>query len=244
MDYYLASILKVLMLPPGIFILLFFISIFLFKNNRKKSIVLHATVLTLFIILTMPIASMMLMSIVEKYPALTYSKIKISSAQAIVVLGAGRNRNAKEFGGGHTVSQLTFERLRYGVYLHKLTKLPILVSGEAQLMEFVLINEFNINGPILLDDKSLTTSTNAKYSKIILDKYKMSKIFLVTHATHMRRAVYSFETMGLIVTPAPTIFFGLGHEPIGIKDFFPDAYAFQRSSIALHEILGLLWYVL
>ena len=49
-------------------------------------------------------------------------------AQAIVVLGGGRYRDAPEY-GGDTVGEATLVRLRYAAKLHRETGLPLLVTG-------------------------------------------------------------------------------------------------------------------
>ena len=72
--------------------------------------------------------------------------------QAIVILGGGTYFEAPEY-GDHTVNRYGLERIRYGAYLHRYTRKPILVTGgdllgigssEAGQMKSVLENEFQV----------------------------------------------------------------------------------------------------
>ncbi len=66
---------------------------------------------------------------------------------------------------GDSVSRRALERLRYGAYLHRLTGLPILVSGgapygepvsEAELMQAALVSDFRVEVK-WVEDKSANT---------------------------------------------------------------------------------------
>jgi uncharacterized SAM-binding protein YcdF (DUF218 family) len=170
---------------------------------------------------------------------------------AIVVLGGGRYADAPEF-GGDTVNGVTLERLRYAASLHRLTGLPILVSGgkpaaeeqaEAELMQAVLAREFQVPAK-WVEARSATTFENAKFAKAILVAAGIRRVYLVTHAWHMPRALWAFETVGMDVVPAPMGFTTLGRLEREVLGYFPSACGLELSSIALHERLGLLWYEL
>ena len=169
---------------------------------------------------------------------------------AIVVLGAGRYSDAAEYGEGDSVNSAALERLRYAAYLHRVTHLPILVSGgspygesvsEAELMKFSLTRDFQIE-PKWVENKSATTFENAKYTKAMLSEAGIKRVYLVTHAYHMPRAVWAFENAGLSTIPAPMGFTTLNKEDREILGYFPSAYGLQLSSRAWRERLGLFWY--
>jgi len=173
-----------------------------------------------------------------------------SSHAAIVILGGGRYEGASEFGGGDDVSRTTLERLRYGAHLHRLTGLPILVSGgtvygetvsEGDLMKAVLVRDFRTDAK-WVEGKSLNTFENARYSKKILAEAGIERIYLVTHAVHMRRAVWSFEHEGIVTVAAPMGFVTLGKKVREALGYFPSASGLLLSSQALRERLGLIWY--
>jgi uncharacterized SAM-binding protein YcdF (DUF218 family) len=69
----------------------------------------------------------------------------------------------------------------------------------------------------------------------------IGEILLVTHGFHMPRAVEAFEKAGMRVIPAPT---GMT-DPLPkakFRRFLPSASALQTTYLALHEMLGRLWY--
>jgi uncharacterized SAM-binding protein YcdF (DUF218 family) len=176
-----------------------------------------------------------------------YAPLSGRDADAIVILGGGRNRNSVEY-GGDTIKNLTLERLRYGALLARRLHKPVLVTGgapegdlvpEAYLMRRVLQDEFHV--PVRwLEDRSRNTRENARFSAQILRRAGIKRIYLVSHAWHLARAMPEFERTGLMVIPA-----GTGYKQYGdveLFDFIPDAKALYNSYLASHEWIGLLWY--
>ena len=170
-------------------------------------------------------------------------------AQAIVVLGGGRRRNAPEYGGQDVPRAMVLGRLRYAVRLHRQTGLPMLVTGgspevdaaagaEAELMARVLRNDFNAPARWVEGDSD-NTAQNAQYSAAILHHAGVSRILLVTDALHMPRAERVFAQAGLAVIAAPTSYLGRG--PLIAADFIPGS-GLSDSHYAMHEWIGLLWY--
>jgi uncharacterized SAM-binding protein YcdF (DUF218 family) len=168
-------------------------------------------------------------------------------AQAIVVLGGGRRRNAPEYGSQDVPLATVLARLRYAVRLHRQTGLPILVTGgrpeghgdaEAELMARVLRDDFNAP-PRWVEGDSDNTAQNAQYSAAILRQAGVSHILLVTDALHMPRAERVFAQAGLSVTAAPTSFLASG--ALIAADFIPGS-GLSGSHYAMHEWIGLLWY--
>jgi len=249
--FYISKFISEWILPPGGLILLLVAGIWL---NRRKNAwgtrLIYFATFALFI-LTLPIASMSLMSIIEPYPAIAPDRLTGQSAQAIVILGGGRSYDAAEY-QGDTVSEVTLERLRYGVFIQHKTGLPILVTGgspledrqpEGWLMSETLKQSFQIS-PQWVEDESVNTAENAIFSNKILKKQGIRRILLVTNAWHMPRAVTIFEAQGLEVVAAPTAFEGFSKKPLTFFDFIPNAKAFLKSYYAIHELLGSFWYAI
>ena len=91
-----------------------------------------------------------------------------------------------------------------------------------------------------VEDAALTTWDNARFSAPILKKAGIKRIFLVSHAWHLRRAVPQFEQQGLHVIPA-----GIDFSDTVIDSpliLLPSAPGLRDSTYALHEWLGILWY--
>lgn len=173
-----------------------------------------------------------------------------AQAQAIVVLGGGRRRNAVEYEGRDVPRATVLARLRYAVRLHRQTGLPMLVTGgspevnadaEAELMATVLRDDFNTPAR-WVEGASRNTAQNAEYSAAMLRQAGITRILLVTDALHMPRARRVFALAGLTVIPAPTSY--LGSSTLIVADFIPGGGGLHDSHYAMHEWIGLLWYQL
>ena len=110
-------------------------------------------------------------------------------------------------------------------------------------MNRVLEQDFG-GGAAWLETVSTNTMENAAYSARLLQHHGVSRIYLVTHAVHMRRAVWAFRRQGLSVTPAPTVYGMYRLDEVTVPWFIPTLQALDWSRLALHEHLGMLWYSL
>ncbi|HTH44286.1 MAG TPA: YdcF family protein [Oxalicibacterium sp.] len=202
--------------------------------------------LVLTVLSTQPGAMLLVAPLEKLNPPL--SPANAASAQAIVVLGAGRITNAPEYDGRDVPSAIALQRLRYAAKLHRDTGLPILLSGgmpdgspvsEAAIMERVLREDFVVPTR-WLDERSNNTAENARDAAAMLRQAGVQRILLVTDAMHMQRARLAFQRTGLTVIAAPTVFSSA--ERVTIADWFPRSRWLQRSDYASHEWLGLAWY--
>lgn len=184
-----------------------------------------------------------LLATLENHPPVDPGRLR--EAQAIVVLGAGLNRNAPEY-GAPTVSRLALERVRYGARLARVSGLPVLVSGgppwaggpaEAQAMADTMQQDFGV-APRWLETAARDTRDNATQSAALLRSHGIRRVILVSHAWHMRRAVPEFVAAGLDPIPAPTGF--ASSVPLGIFAFLPSDIGVANGYYALHEWLGIL----
>lgn len=240
-----------LLLPPGNLLLLVFIG--LLWRKRRVLYVFATLGLLQVIIFSLPATSIWLMSqLQQQYPPQAELWLQRPLPEAIVVLGAGRNRHATEYEGGESTSLSGIERLRYAALLHQKTGLPILLSGgqplpntrsEAELMRDTLVNEFKV--PVRwLEEKSHTTWQNAQLTDQILQNAGIKSAWLITQAWHMPRSMYVFQS-GKVDYQAASVSFGA---VIPWRDLYmkwvPQANALSRSMIALHELIGMLWYKL
>ena len=250
MDFYITSFIKNLLLPPGCFILFFVVGLMLLNKQEKVAkIVLWSNTIVLTL-LSLPIVTATLAAMLERYPALDLNTLQETNAQAIIVLGSGRDHNAPEYGGADTVHSRALNRLRYGSVLHAHSGLPVLVAGgklwddeepEAVLLARSLHDDFKVDAK-WIEVESRNTAENAQFSFNILQKENINTIFLVTHAWHMARAKSIFEAQGFKVIPAPTRFEGLSGGELQFSDFMPDSYSLRLSYYIFHEMLGLIWY--
>ena len=129
---------------------------------------------------------------------------QFEGAQAIVVLSAGAYYEGPEYlisGTPHKNADrpgpMTLQRLEYTAFLARHTGLPLLVTGGSRrfgperalgrLMAKSLEEDFH--QPVRwIEDRSLDTLENARYSHALLAKADIERILLVTHAWHLPRA--------------------------------------------------------
>lgn len=241
---FLHRLLQSFLLPPLNSLIIILLGIIFFKMHRTKS----------YIILTIGCISLYLQA--TPYVAFHLNKLiapipmrldELKNAEAIVVLGGGVNSKADEYSVSAISNTETFSRVRYAAYLaKKAPDLPIFVSGgtidtknsEASLMKLALQNEFDVENDIYLEPDSKTTKENARYTARLLQQYKISKVVLVTSASHMRRASALFEQNGINIIQAPTGFYSLGYYKIPPLWFVPTSSAMATTSAVLHELIG------
>ncbi len=173
-----------------------------------------------------------------------------ATAQAIVVLAAGRMEQAPEYDGTHVPDYIALARLRYAARLQHQTGLPILVTGgnrskdalhesKAASMARALREDFHT--PVRwIEGDAETTADNARNSRRMLDTAGIRRILLVTDAMHMPRSEKVFSESGLEVITAPTVF--LSRTGFDFAELLPTAEAMRLSYYASYEWMGILWY--
>ena len=228
-----------LLLPTGP-ILISFVGLFVSLKKPMLGKAIIAASLFLLLMLSTPFVASLLMANIQNHTPINDSMLK--DRQIIVVLGGGSYQNAPEY-STDTIGEASLVRLRYAIYLKKLTGLPIIASGgspnggqsESGIMQRTAFTDFSTEVD-WIEDLSNNTYENAKLTSIIL-KYKgIDKIVLVTHAWHLSRSVQLFESEGLDVLPAPTAF--VLKDVKGIYSLIPEAGAMSASNLAIHEFLG------
>ena len=239
---------EIVVLPPTSLFILGALGLLLLGFRVRFGTFLCVLALVLLYVLSTPVLARAIGAPLTIAPALEAARFE-DDVGAIVILGAGRYAAAPEY-GGDTISGNGLERVRYGAWLHRKTGRPILVSGgdpdragtpEASLMKRALETEFGV-AVAWIEAASLNTAENATLSHAILEKAGIRKIYLVTHAEHMRRAIEAFERTGLAVVPAPTIL--PRQRGLEARDFIPSGGGMSANARLLHEWLGRAWYAL
>lgn len=240
----LSALAGALLLPPLNALLLCAAGFALRRRRRRLGNLLVLAGVALLLVLSTRVGALLLVRPLEnRYPPLTGP----GQAQAIVVLGAGRQSSAPEYGHLDAASMNGLKRLEYGAWLHKRTGLPILVTGgspdgspesEAALMARVLQQDFQVQAR-WQEDRSNNTVDNAALSAAILKPAGIERVLLVTDAIHMPRAMQAFAATGLQATAAATMYASTAR-PLP-TDYLPTAGNLQLSGYAMHEWIGMLW---
>lgn len=239
-----------LLTPPGIVVVLVVLGSLVQRRRRRLGNAILWSGVALLWVFSLPITGYGLLDTLEASAVAlpNVEQARARDADAIVVLGGGRAADQPQYGGADTVGTFTLERLRYAARLQRATGLPLLVSGgtvfghrvpEAELMRRTLERDFHV-APTWLEARSRSTEENALYSRAILEAAGKKRVWLVTHAWHMPRAVRAFRRAGVDVLMAPTGFTGGGTRTV--LDYLPSSHGLFLTGLALHEFLGLLWY--
>lgn len=249
MEIFVGYILKAFALPPGANLFAMAMSLCVPRRRpRLRGGLFAAGFVSLWLCCT-PWFAGTLAAGLETYPAL--DRGAANGAGAIVILGGGRDTHAREYAGNDTLRGDTLVRVRYGAVLARALGLPVAVSGGSVLdrntravgviMGEVLEQEFHV--PVQwVEASSRNTAENAAR---LAEMLTTGRIILVTHASHMRRAVAVFERAGFSVVPAPTAYIhGTGSGSIDIFSWLPSASALSATRAVLHEWLGLAYYAL
>ncbi len=247
----LSKVAGTLLGPPGLLVIFLVLGFLMTLKRLWLGAMVFALGMLVVIGLSMPVMGHRLRAGVEAFATpLDLANLPQPMPQAIVVLGGGRIARAPEF-GADSVNAMTLERLRYAALLARKSKLPVLVSGgapyaeetpEAVLMARSLADDFGI-AVKWTEPNSATTADNARLSAAMLEKDNIQKVFLVTSAVHMRRALLAFASQtSLHVTPAPTGFSTAGADTGTVLGYLPSGLGIYNASLAIHERLGFLWY--
>jgi uncharacterized SAM-binding protein YcdF (DUF218 family) len=244
-NWLITNLVSAFLLPPLNLLLIAVLGLWLWHKRPLIARTLLTISIGLLWLLSTPFIADNLLQGLEGQPFV--NDTSKPQADAIVVLGGGTYFHAPEF-GGDTVSDASLQRLRYAARLYRETGKPILVTGgtplgndlsEAAQMKKVLEQEFNV--PVRwAEGASNNTLENARLSREILNKEGITRIYLVTHAWHMPRAVQVFQAAGFQVFPAPTAY--TTRYQTDLLSFIPSATALRDSRIFMHEMIGLLWY--
>lgn len=247
----LRYILKQLLMPPGILFLLLLLAWYWRRSRPRVATACFVAGLGGLWLMSLPVVTVQVARWMENQPplALTQWTQLNQRADAIVILGAGRERGDPAWGGTDQSTGLALERVRYAARLAKASGLPVLTSGglhygtppsEAWIMAQSLEDDFGVKAR-WQEGASRTTWENAQMSARMLEADGIRRVAVVTQAWHMPRAVWSFEQAGLTVVAAPVGFMGVVQDtPAG--GWLPESRAFWRNAQLLNEAVGAVGY--
>lgn len=241
------KILSSLILPPGLFVVLALLSGLWMLKRRSKYGFLSMTLAGVIYFLSISPVADSLTSPLEK-PWQIPGKV---SGDVIVVLGGGVISGVTDISGRGFPAGATLSRLVTAIRLHRTTGATIIFSGgrvfakqdaEAPVAKRILTDLGMAADRIIVEDQSRDTMENARFVKEICLKGNWRKPILVTSASHMERALRAFRKAGMEVNPYPADFLITPEPTYGWPDFLPSASSLARTTFALHEYLGILFY--
>jgi len=225
-------------LMPSTFILLFFITGFIFLKKRKKKmgqILVVSGVIFYFLFSIGPVSDFLLMSLEEKYSSVGVEEVE--RADTAVLLLGGRESDVLRGSEAVRIWHLAGGNMR------------IIVSGtdplttdirEAHAVRNFFIHRGVSESDIVIEGESRNTRENVENVKKIVGKD--NPFLLVTSAYHMDRAVREFRRLGANPIPAPTDFKRKRVLRYGFFDFIPRGDNLRNSDLAFHEYIGTIYY--
>lgn len=245
-------IIKQFLLPPGVLLLLLLFAWWLRRRMPRLSLACFIAGLGGLWLMSLPVVVEWSARVLESEPPLAEIEWPGLTARvdAIVVLGGGREPDDPAWQGDQP-SPLAMERIRYAARLARVSGLPLLTTGglnygkppsEAQVMADVFRRDFGLEVR-WQEGESRTTWENATSTAKLLLPAGVRRVLLVTQASHMPRARWSFERVGFEVVTAPMGFLGVPNgKPLG--GWLPESKAVWQSGLLLNEAVGLLAYPL
>jgi uncharacterized SAM-binding protein YcdF (DUF218 family) len=229
-----------LLIPPGVFILAFFLLAVLLRSHRLGRTLALSAGIALYLLSIEPGRDLLLAPLERVYPQRIPAP---GEAQAVVVLSGGTRE--KGFPSGDSAI-----RLLEAIRLSEKLQIPLLISGgiappRSKSDASVLSRFFSpyfAGITLYTEERSRDTRENAENSAEFLRKKGVERILLVTSAYHMPRAVLLFERTGLKVIPFPTDFKREGK--YHITSFIPRPDCLHDSAKGIKEYLGLLYYAI
>ena len=227
--------------PLGLIMTLLALGIYFLtkQNNTKAKGFLFAGFSALFLFSYPPFANFLAKNLEKQYPR--YKQIK--EVKYIHVLGNGHNTDITQPISSH-LSDGGTKRVLEGVIIYKNSPNTKIIftgyAGKTDTTNAVMNSQLALalgvkNEDMIINGNPVDTREEALFTKTLVgDK----PFVLVTSATHMPRAMMLFESFGMHPVPAPTDFQS--------KEFSgwikaPNTGSLQKSKIAMHEYLGLVW---
>ncbi|WGK89906.1 YdcF family protein [Pseudomonas migulae] len=243
---------KHLLMPPGILLLLLVLAWWFRRSRPRLAGVCFALGAGGFWLMSLPVAVQWGAKALEREPPLAREEwaTLAQRADAIIVLGAGRERGDLAWGADQPTG-VALERERYAARLAKASGLPILTSGglhygtppsEARLMADSLRDDFGVTVR-WQEERSRTTWENAQFSAEVLLPEGVKRVVVVTQAWHMPRAVWSFQKAGFEVVAAPMGFLGVDNAR-PLAGWIPEFKSVWQSGMLLNEAAGQIGYSL
>ncbi len=236
------------LIPPNLFLLLAMVGVVLAWRWRRAGLALATAATACLYLASTPLAAFWLICSAEGLAG-GIPTLSASAPPAAIVVLAAEFRHSSVPGGKDLVGPVTLARLAEAAREQRRLGLPILVSGGrlegadaslADMMAEALEDDFQV--PVRWrEERSLTTYQNALYSAEILRRAGVPAALVVTNPWHMARALWSFYAVGFPVVAAPTP--ERRSLTVSPASFLPQIPALLDSYYALHEIIGLAWYV-
>ncbi len=219
--FYFYKILRSLLLPPGIFVVLFLVAA-IFVRSRVVRLLLLVSALLTYAMSIYP-TTIFLRSIVVPETGNIPRKVDV-----IVVMGGG-------------LTDESISRLVKGKELHDITGAPVLITGyneEADMMRRKLISIGLDSGYLIVDSSSRNTFESVRNVSKIIKRRGFDRVVVVSTDYHLRRVMGEFSKYGIDVYPVPSN--PRKNRIRDALDLFPSMSYFYKNYVYVKELIGAL----
>ncbi|MEN6566458.1 MAG: YdcF family protein [Veillonellales bacterium] len=232
------------LLPPGIFIAMLLLVVFLLKKRREYVHKGLCLIIALFYIFsTGYVGSYLLRTLEARHVPPTGV-----SGDVIIMLGGGATLDTPDIDGPGHLSGSAANRLLTAARLQRKLGVPVIISGgqvfedsgrEAVIARRILLGLGIPEEQILVEDTSLNTTQNAMNVKKILGERGFWQPILVTSAFHMERSILNFAKQGVRAQAYPADYLVSTTPGLYANNFVPSADGLRNSAIFFREWLGI-----
>lgn len=255
MYYFLTKWLPLFLLPPGSFFILMLVAVWLWYKGRSRiaRYVLIIGIVWLYIASNPWMANIG----VNYWESSIEAKRADTSLPATVVLGGMFDQYSQKKTGQPYQILDAADRILHGIRLmeSRASQYLILSGGknpltegpdpEAEIMASFIRDHSHLPDSVYFKEtKSVNTEENALYSRELIESKDLpEKIYLVTSALHMPRAVKIFREAGFEVYPQPTDFQQISENAtFSLIGLMPNASALKYTAKVMREMMGYYFY--
>ena len=247
--FLLKKLIKSFFLPPTFILLLLgtgALFVILGKRKRLGKYLLINGIIFYYLFSIEPFADLLITPLENRYPPLNIAEAM--DAKYIVALAGAAINNGR---AGSNKSQIfQFERFMEAIRLYFLMDEPRIVFSGGSGNPFLGVRSTEYRMDFL--DKLGIKNDKARFEIESRDTYENGlavkqvvgeqRFIFVTSADHMPRAIAVFRRLGMKPIPAPCDYQAIGvYTPLS---FFPSPGSLERSTRAINEYLGIIWYKL
>lgn len=242
--------LKLLFLPIGLLtvsLVTTFIVLLRIKNHLYHKIAISITAF-IYIIFFTPFGANLLVGMLERPIDLPQNCIPGAKPVTVVVLAGGLSYYPSHTNDFSTLSKSSMDRVVRGIaFASNLQDSFVIIAGgegwpdkESDIMRAFAIQLGFPEIRITTESRSRTTYENAKFVSQLLKSRGTDLVWLVTSSMHIPRAKASFRRFGISVCPHAV---ESEHRSASFPGtLIPQISALNKSTKAVHEIFGYVWY--
>lgn len=249
--YELVQSLSLLVYPLGLSLSLSVLGLLLVGRWRRAGMaVLGAGLLVLWGFATPLMADRLLGALEGQWPDRPVEALPVADAVLVLggTFGTGNGQFVYPSAGG------SVDRYWHAARLFHAGRAPVVIlSGgrqphrtgglsEAEAGALFLEDMGVPREAMILETQSLTTRAHSVELAPILAEHEVSSLLVVTSASHMRRALMTLSKLEVSILPAATDFSVFEQPGFRVRRLLPSASALSRSTRAVHEFIGILYY--